>query len=812
MEKERNKILSILGSLRYLFDDIFHAEDILLEDAMSLESTKDMVYPCDVIDLRDILASETISYKTGVPLFGINFSEKYLKRFPIFIVLNVLDLEENNLIIETLGAIKICQEEISVKDMIVRIQINKPLPEEVCDTIVSIADDYNYEHCCSVSNSIPGLSSPNPRLAKVAQRTVGVSSELELDTKETDIFNFLREVKKEMGLNVQMRVVGGWVRDKLLGKESDDIDIAVDMSGTKIAEIVAKAAVRHNITHDPKFYEVSLVKNKNDENAGPDELKVGAVYLFGLKIEFVPMRTEHYPDKFSRTPKITFTKDPKEDATRRDLTINAMYYNIDTGRVEDFIGGKEDLLGEAINLKMPGNPYRILMEDPLRALRALRFFSRYKDSKLDPTIVGIIKDPKFKEAFRNKVKEERIGDEIIKTLKGEKPAEAMRILFETGLYEEVFGLNQFEDLQDDKMRMNQQNVHHKYILMEHTLKVLENYNNIAKLNGEDDDIRVIGNLAAIFHDIGKMKKDVQTVDPKNPDNRQYINHERLSKKMAIEIMNSWSVPQDYKDKASKVIGLHMAPLQGMGMKKLLRRSRIKGNEEEFSDYKDLWKIILYHSQADSMSSTPEDHKQDKHDAKFNEFSNYVNNPVSSFKGHVINGNDIIPLFPELDKSTGFIREVLQRIRSMQDNGVIDMSFANMPEGSERNMALQTSKNQAIEQILNMKPDIIIQFSGGTMAKNWFKKVVESQVLSLEDKDTEDITKGPQMCKSPYSTGMKVRDRRKGVALPQDFGIVKSILADEMVIDWFDSNNKKRGSEKFNIKDDSVELAMIVSGI
>ena len=69
-----------------------------------------------------------------------------------------------------------------------------------------------------------------------------------------------------------------------------------------------------------------------------------------------------------------------------------------------------------------------------------------------------------------------------------------------------------------------------------------------------------------------------------------------------------------------------------------------------------------------------------------------------------------------------------------------------------------------------------------------------------------------MCKSPYSTGMKVRDRRKGVALPQDFGIVKSILADEMVIDWFDSNNKKRGSEKFNIKDDSVELAMIVSGI
>ena len=84
---------------------------------------------------------------------------------------------------------------------------------------------------------------------------------------------------------------------------------------------------------------MKTLPGEKERSAG---LRVGALDILGTKIEFVPMRTESY-DQNSRVPKIEATDDPREDAKRRDLTINAIYYNIDTESIEDYSGGVDDL-------------------------------------------------------------------------------------------------------------------------------------------------------------------------------------------------------------------------------------------------------------------------------------------------------------------------------------------------------------------------------------------------------------------------------------------------------------------------------------
>lgn len=194
---------------------------------------------------------------------------------------------------------------------------------------------------------------------------------------EERIFDVLKDIIKKYRLHTVMRVAGGWVRDKLMGLDSHDIDIALnDCMGEHFALIVQKY-------FNEEEMEVSGLRSIQANPEKSKHLETATICIFDHWIDFVNLRKEEYAQD-SRIPSSTSFGSPAEDASRRDLTINALYYNINTGEVEDFTGkGLVDL--KEGNVRTPLCPIQTFRDDPLRILRAYRFASRY-NFKVDPAI------------------------------------------------------------------------------------------------------------------------------------------------------------------------------------------------------------------------------------------------------------------------------------------------------------------------------------------------------------------------------------------------------------------------------------------
>ena len=121
---------------------------------------------------------------------------------------------------------------------------------------------------------------------------------------------------------------------------------------------------------------------------------------------------------------------------RRDITINALFYNLHTGLVEDFTGlGLDDLKNRVIRTPLP--PLQTFLDDPLRILRVIRFASRF-DYSLTDDILDSTKDPNLRIAFSKKISRERVGVEIEKMLKGRNPHHSMELINDFGFFDLVF--------------------------------------------------------------------------------------------------------------------------------------------------------------------------------------------------------------------------------------------------------------------------------------------------------------------------------------------------------------------------------------
>ena len=640
MKEDREEILQILGRYRYLFNQLCANPDIVLKDMFAMPSYGDLVCPCDVVDLRSILRDLSINDKDPISLFSLKFSEKYLKRFPIFLVISQKSLYN---CCRDLEGMKLYDgKSLDISESLKRVIINEPMPRETRDVIFNIVKELGRNIECSVSNSIPGISSINPKLSYVRNgkmmkkcQTVDLPN-VRLNGDERKIFDFLADVKRQFSLNVEFRVAGGWVRDKLMGKESDDIDIAIsNMTGAELASYLKQHPQARQVLG--KDYTVPMNPEKSKH------LETVAVELFGNKIDFVNLRSETYGD--TRVPTMEMGT-PETDAERRDLTINSLFYNIETGKVEDYVGGLEDMKNKV--LRTPMDPVQTFKDDPLRMLRAVRFKSRFPDFQVAPELVEAMKDPQVQDAYKNKVSPERAGPELMKTMIGEKPEEGVRLLFDTDLYKSVFNVPDMESISPDGIHMDQRTPWHKFNLKDHTLEVLRNLNNMMTEKGEDDKMRGLLNLSAVFHDFGKMKSDIPTEHPKNKGQMQYINHEVASARMAEDILKSIGVGKDDRDIVHQVIRQHMVPHSigeygNKGRANFLRKTRMHGKEEE---HKDLWKYIFYHAQADAMSSQPDDYDAAKRQEEFDNFQNYVEKPPTPPKS-LVNGNDVKTLFPNV---------------------------------------------------------------------------------------------------------------------------------------------------------------------
>ncbi|KAJ2672179.1 CCA tRNA nucleotidyltransferase, mitochondrial [Coemansia spiralis] len=225
-----------------------------------------------------------------------------------------------------------------------------------------------------------------------------------------------------------LRIAGGWVRDKLLGHESHDIDIAIDhMSGYDLAQHVNQYLESHN-------YPVCSIAKISQNPERSKHLETATTTVLGLAVDFVNLRSETY-NSDSRIPQIEFGS-PLEDALRRDITINALFYNIHTRKVEDFTQqGVSDLVAGIV--RTPLEPFKTFTDDPLRVLRVLRFSSRFAYA-IDPQTAVAMQRPEIKHDLDSKISRERIGVEIDKMASGPHPLLAIQRIVGYNLYENVF--------------------------------------------------------------------------------------------------------------------------------------------------------------------------------------------------------------------------------------------------------------------------------------------------------------------------------------------------------------------------------------
>lgn len=315
---------------------------------------------------------------------------------------------------------------------------------------------------------------------------------IHLTEDEHDLFKLLAVVNHSTNSKKStLRVAGGWVRDKILASE-DFPSISGNAArgerltskfkgpsaGRKGGMLIGAYSPRTNpsslveVDDTPVDIDVALddmlgrefADNLNDYLTlnGREKLSVGMVLKNPEKskhletatmkvgkfwVDFVNLRAEEYTVG-SRIPDMVRIGTAAEDAFRRDLTINALFYNINTGKVEDITGRGFDHLRKGI-IATPLPALTTLLDDPLRVLRSVRFAARLRFT-MDDDLRNAAQDKRVRVALAQKVARERVGSEVDLMLRSQDPVGAMRLLINLRLVETVFPLNLGEETGEEE--------------------------------------------------------------------------------------------------------------------------------------------------------------------------------------------------------------------------------------------------------------------------------------------------------------------------------------------------------------------------
>ena len=328
-------------------------------------------------------------------------------------------------------------------------------------------------------------------------------------------------------LQVETYLVGGFVRDKIMGRLTKDADIVCVGDGIELATAVAKhfqpvPQVNYFKTFGTAHIKVSM-PGKEEE-------------LFD--IEFVGARKESYQSE-SRKPDI-LPGTLKEDQERRDFTINALAISLnkaDYGRLLDPFGGLEDIKNRII--RTPMEPERTFSDDPLRMMRAIRF-STQLDFEIEPRTLEAIKENSSRLRI---VSKERIIDELNKIVLAKKPSVGFDLLYRSGLLQQFFP--QMVELAGAEYIDGHGHKDNFY----HTLQVLDN------LSVHSDDLWL--RWAAILHDIAKPA----TKRFEEGHGWTFHGHEVVGGRMVPKIFAQLKLPQHEKMRfVKKLVELHLRPI------------------------------------------------------------------------------------------------------------------------------------------------------------------------------------------------------------------------------------------------------------
>lgn len=335
---------------------------------------------------------------------------------------------------------------------------------------------------------------------------------------EEKLFTTIGRVAGNLGMDSYL--IGGFVRDKILGRPTKDVDIVCTGDGIALAHAVANTF--------PYKPHVSFFKN-----FGTAHFRINT-----LDVEFVGARKESYA-AHSRKPEVA-PGTIQDDQLRRDFTINALAISLNKdnfGSLVDPFDGVTDLTNKII--RTPLEPDTTFSDDPLRMMRAIRFAAQ-----LGFTIV-----PEVFEAIRRNrerikiVSQERITDELNKIMATPKPSVGLNLLYISGLLQEFFpqmvALAGVEILEGKGHKDN----------FYHTLQVIDN----TAEKSEDLWLR----WAALLHDIGKPA----TKKFEDGHGWTFHGHEVVGERMTPKIFRQLKLPQNEKMKyVAKLVALHLRPI------------------------------------------------------------------------------------------------------------------------------------------------------------------------------------------------------------------------------------------------------------
>ena len=294
-------------------------------------------------------------------------------------------------------------------------------------------------------------------------------------TKFFTITEYIKDIIRGTKFERHVYAVGGSVRDLQMKKPIKDIDLVIDIENGGVE--FAKFCMDSNLlTHDVVIFE-RFGTAMFSFQAFPDE-----------QIECVMTRGEKYPDRNSRNPETVFAS-IEDDCIRRDLTINALYYNISTGEIVDMVGGLNDIENKVIRTTNK-NPDIVFDDDPLRICRVCRFSSRY----------GWEIEPKTYESMKRYVdrleiiSKERIKDEFNKILLSDNAVMGIRTLCDIGAMKYIIP-------EVDEMIGMEQNAFHFGDVFEHTMALLD----YDTKHFKDEDIAV--RLALLHMILVKLKQE-----------------------------------------------------------------------------------------------------------------------------------------------------------------------------------------------------------------------------------------------------------------------------------------------------------------
>ncbi|MGC8652665.1 MAG: CCA tRNA nucleotidyltransferase [Candidatus Kryptoniota bacterium] len=322
---------------------------------------------------------------------------------------------------------------------------------------------------------------------------------------------------------IEAYVVGGYVRDLVMGLATKDIDIVIVGEPVDFARSVAKELKASNLVIFRRF-------------------RTAQMQIENTKIEIVGARKESYVPE-SRKP-VVIGGSLEEDLSRRDFTMNAMAISLnfrglggrEFGELVDPYGGLDAIERKIIDT--PLDPAQTFSEDPLRVLRAVRFAGRFGFS-LAPRVREAISSVKSRLTV---VSRERITDELLKILSSDHPSAGLKLLYDLGLIDYVF-----PDLSQMVGVEQRQDHHHKDVFL-HTLKVVDN------LAAVTDNVWL--RFAGLVHDIAKpeTKRFVEGVG------WTFHGHDEIGARKLKKIFQQLRLPMEKLPYVEKLVRLHLRPM------------------------------------------------------------------------------------------------------------------------------------------------------------------------------------------------------------------------------------------------------------